>query len=145
MKIKCRLHYFFISKQLKDHLKECKILPNIYSDHSAVALSVSLNESEFPQGPGFWKFNNSLLSDINYVELLTFKIPMFAKKYEQVNNKGLFWEMIKMEIRAFTIAFSKKKPKQKRDEESILLSEMMKLQTNSRGHIVILLRPSWRE
>ena len=41
----------------------------------------------------------------DYVELLTFKILMFAKKYEQVNDKGLYWEMIKMEIRAFTIAF----------------------------------------
>lgn len=70
-----------------------------------------------------------MLSDTNYVELLTFEIPTFAKKYEQVNDKGLFWEMIKMEIRAFTIAFSKKKAKQKRDEESILLSEMMKVQT----------------
>ena len=34
-----------------------------------------------------------------------------------------------MEIRAFTIAFSKKKAKGKRDEESVLLSEMMRLQT----------------
>ena len=34
-----------------------------------------------------------------------------------------------MEIRVFTIAFSKKKAKRKRDEESILLSEMMRLQT----------------
>ena len=54
---------------------------------------------------------------------------MFAKKYEQVNDKSLYWEMIKMEIHAFTIAFSKKKAIRKRDEESILLSEMMKVQT----------------
>ena len=58
---------------------------------------------------------------------------MFAKKHEQVNDKGLYWEMIKMEIRAFTIAFSKKKAKRKRDEESILLSEMMKLQSKLRA------------
>ena len=111
MKMQCRLDCFFISKQLKDHVKECKIVPNIYSDHSAVALSVSFNESELPRGPGFWKLNNSLLSETNYVELLTVKIPMFAKKHEQVNGKGLYWEMIKMEIRAFTIAFAKKKAK----------------------------------
>ena len=54
---------------------------------------------------------------------------MFAKKYEQISDKGLYWEMIKMEIRAFTIAFSKKKAKRKRDEESILLTEMRRLQT----------------
>ena len=36
--------------------------------------------------------------------------------------------MIKMEIRAFTIQYSKKKAKYTRDEESALLSEMIKLQ-----------------
>ena len=80
MKIQCRLDYFFISKKQKDRVKDYKILPTIYSDHSAVALSMSFNESELPRGPGVWKFNNSLLSDTNYVELLTLKIPMFAKK-----------------------------------------------------------------
>ena len=85
--------------------------------------------SSLDRGPGFWKFNNSLLSDTNYVELLTFNIPMFAKKQEQVNGKGLYWETIKLEIRAFTIAFAKKKAKRKRDEESALLSEIIKLQT----------------
>ena len=50
MKIQCRLDYF-ISKQLKDHVKECKIVPNIYSDHSAVDLSMSFSESELPRGP----------------------------------------------------------------------------------------------
>lgn len=70
---------------------------------------MSFNESELAQGPEFWKFNNSLLSDTNYMELLTLKIPMFAKKHEQVNDKGLYWEMIKMEICAFRIALSKKR------------------------------------
>ena len=90
---------------------------------------MSFNESELPQGPGFWKFNNSLLSDTNHVELLSFKIPMFAKKYEQITDKGLYWELIKMEICTFTISFSKKKAKRKQDKKSILLSEMMRLQT----------------
>ena len=127
MKIQCRLDYFLISKQLEDRAKECKILPNIFSDHSAVALLLFFNECESPRGPGFWKFNSSLLSDANYVELLTCKIPEFAKKHELVNDKGLYWEMIKMEIRAFTIAFSKNKAKRNRQSQT-LLSEMMRLQ-----------------
>ena len=91
-------------------------------------LSISFCEHESPRGPGFWKFNNSLLSDTKYVELLNFLIPEFAKKHQGTEDKGLFWEMIKMEIRAFTIKFLKKKAKIKRDEESALLSEMIKLQ-----------------
>ena len=110
-------------------MEDCKIIPNIHSDHSALALSVLFDESELPRGPGFWKFNNSLLSDTNYVQLLTFQFPEFAKKHQQVKDKGLHWEMIKMEIRAFTIKFSKKKAKRKRDEEIALLSEMTKIQT----------------
>lgn len=39
----------------------------------------------------------------------------------------MFWEMIKMEIRTF-VKFLKKKAKSKHDEESSLLSEMIKLQ-----------------
>ena len=69
-----------------------------------------------------------MLSDTKYVELLNFLIPEFAKKHQGTEDKGLFWEMIKMEIRTFTIKFSKKKAKSKRDEESALLSEMIKLQ-----------------
>jgi len=49
-----------------------------------------------------------LLSDAKYVELLNFLIPEFAKKHQGIKDKGLFWEMIKMEIRTFTIKFSKK-------------------------------------
>ena len=49
-----------------------------------------------------------------------------------------------MEFRAFTIAFSKKKAKRKRDEESILLSEMMRLQTKLQTSYRDFLIPNWR-
>ena len=111
MKIQCRLDHLFVSNQPSIRICESKIVPNIYSDHSAVVLSISFSEYEAPRGPGFWKFNNSLLSDTKYVELLNFLIPEFAKKPQGTEDKGLFWEMIKMEIRTFTIKFSKKKSK----------------------------------
>ena len=57
----------------------------------------------------FWKFNNSLLIDEEYVDLITGKKPEFVLMYHNVTDKGLLWELIKMEIRAVTIAFSKKK------------------------------------
>ena len=133
MKIQCRLDHLFVSNQPSIRICESKIVPNIYSDHSAVVLSISFSEYEAPRGPGFWKFNNSLLSDTKYVELLNFLIPEFAKKHQGTEDKGLFWEMIKIEIRTFTIKFSKtknkkQKAKSKREEESALLSEMIKLQ-----------------
>ena len=109
--------YFFILKQLKDRVMECKILPTIYhSDSSDVALFVSDKKASSLGDLGPGRLLNSLLSDTNYVIILTWT--------SQRQSWGLYWEMIKMESRAFTIAFSKKKAKRKRHEEPTLLSEM---------------------
>ena len=106
MKIQCRLDYLFISKDLRPLLKNVKIVPNVFSDHSALGLFLSPEETEDQRGPGFWKFNNLLLTDKGYTKLISKKIPEFASKYHKVTDKGLLWEMIKMEIRATTILFS---------------------------------------
>ncbi|KAL9965225.1 hypothetical protein ACROYT_G028996 [Oculina patagonica] len=83
------------------------ILVNVYAPNDPNQQVVFLRE-----------LSNNILS--NY--------DVFAKKHQEIEDKGLFWEMIKIEIRAFTIQFSKKKAKSKRDEESALLLEMTKLQ-----------------
>lgn len=40
MKIQCRLDHLFVSNQPSNRICESKIIPNIYSDHSAVVLSI---------------------------------------------------------------------------------------------------------
>ena len=74
MKIQCRLDYLVISKDMRSSLKFVKIIPNIFSDHSALSLSIISEEKEVNRGPGFWKFNNSLLTDKDYTELISQKI-----------------------------------------------------------------------
>ena len=86
------------------------------------------------RGPGFWKFNNSLLTDHDYVDLITKKIPEFAFKYHELDDRGIFWEMIKMEIRATTITYTKRKARQKRDEEKCLLARFYQLQQQLRAN-----------
>jgi len=117
MKIQCRLDYLMISKDMRSSLQTVKIIPNVFSDHSALGLSLSFEEKQVQQGPGFWKFNNSLSTDKDYTELISKKIPEFASEYHEVTDKGLIWEMIKTEIRVATILFSKRKAKEKRDKE----------------------------
>ena len=128
MKLQWRLDYFLISKDIRSSQKYVKIIPNIFSDHSALSLSIISEEKEVKRGPGFWKFNNSLLTDKDYTELISQKIPEFASKYREVTDKGLLWEMIKMDIRAATILFSKRKARQRRDTEKKLLEEFNRLQ-----------------
>ena len=72
-------------------------------------------QTVFPRGPGFWKFNNSLLSDTTFVELLTFKIPMFAKTMNKSTTKGCSsGKWLKWKLVPLLKLFSKKKAKRKR-------------------------------
>ena len=56
---------------MESAIQDPNIVANIFSDHSAVSLSMSLESNETKRGPGFWKFNNSLLMDKCYTEMIT--------------------------------------------------------------------------
>ena len=49
-------------------LKECNILTSYKSDHSPIKLCLKLNKLK--HGKALWKFNNSLLCDIDYLETI---------------------------------------------------------------------------
>ena len=51
---------------------------NAHSDNSAVSLNIAFDEESPLRGPGFWKFNNSLSLDTDYVKILTFKFSKFV-------------------------------------------------------------------
>ena len=74
--------------------------------------------NENPRGPGFWKFNNSLLEDKEYTTKILELYPQLREKYHYVNDQQLFWELIKMEIRSTTISFSKGKAQAIRRHEA---------------------------
>ena len=110
-KIQCRLDFFPISKKLNDLTNKCKIVYAPKTDHSATLIYLKSNEMRQKKGPGFWKFNQSLLIDKTYVSSLRAEIPNFRQKYNAVEDLTLKWDLIKMEIRSFTIKYSKNKTK----------------------------------
>ena len=119
-KIQARLEYFLISKDLFSDVQSCCIVNSPESDHSSITLHLKSENLMQPKGPGFWKFNDSLLEDCEYVDKLPEQIPLFKDKYSDVQNANLKWDLIKMKIRGFTIKFSKIKAKRRRNEEQIL-------------------------
>ena len=60
-----------------------------------------------PKAPGFWKFNNSLLDDEDFTSAIRESLPDFKDKYADLDDLGLKWDLIKMDIRGFTIKYSK--------------------------------------
>ena len=64
---------------------------------------------KFNRGPGFWRFNVSLLGNIDYVNDINVLIEKVLKTtFENVLKK---WDYLKMEIRGLTIKFSARKKK----------------------------------
>ena len=79
-KIQCRLDYFSISQPLNGFVNNTEIAPGFKTDHWLVQLSL-IKENQ-PRGKGFWKFNSSLLSDMDYVNAIKSEI----KETEQNQN-----------------------------------------------------------
>ena len=119
-KVQCRLDYFLISNELNSLVSDCRIVFTPNTDHSAVQLNLISEESKQKKGPGFWKFNYSLLEDNQYVSQLRENISEFKSKHQDVEDLGLRWDLIKMEIRGFTVKYTKTKARERRDEEKFL-------------------------
>ena len=94
------LDRFFLAKQLVSNVASCDILPYTLSDH---AFGSSKRRS------GVWRFNNSLLSDVDFRNVLSkaivdfkFQIPNFASLRE-------WWDSLKVEICKVSATYSTRK------------------------------------
>ena len=74
------------------------------------------------RGPGFWKLNTSLLTEMDYINQIRAVIKETQKEYQNDTffNDALMWEMIKLNIRKQSLKYSTiKKAKISRREEEI--------------------------
>ena len=60
-----RLDFFIVSEDMFTLVHDSDIVPGYRTDHSGIILKIKLQENERERG--YWKFNNSLLKDTNYV------------------------------------------------------------------------------
>ena len=123
LRLKSRIDFFLISKDLTVNIKRSEILPAIAPDHNAISISLTL-PNKCPRGPGFWKFNNTLLKDPQYIDKIRYTYTEARKYYGHLTDRRLFWEMIKMEIRSATITYSKNKCKSIGNREQELIQKL---------------------
>jgi hypothetical protein len=121
-----RLDYWLVSVHLMYDLNNVDIKSSIRSDHSMI--DIDFYKSDTPdRGPSFWRFNASLLKDKTYIEQIKTCLEKATEKYKDLNDTGLKWDMIKMELRSTTICYSKNKAKLTRDnikQKMIIVNEL---------------------
>ena len=141
------LDYFLISTELTSDVKECTIKPGYRSDHSLITLS--LKKQEFVRDRPYWKFNNSLLTDKEYVQCiksvinnitLQYAVPVYnmdsIKEIDPDNiaftiSDQLFFETLLMEIRGKSISYASYKKKKDSEEENRLNNILKGLEDKS--------------
>ena len=106
-KIQCRLDYFLVSQDLCRLATSCKIVHAAETDHSEILIHFKKDTANQRKGPGFWKFNNSLLKDEKYINKLRNNLNRYKDKYKEVE-----------EIRGFTVMYSKSKAKAQKKQRN---------------------------
>ena len=74
-----RLDYFLVSESLANYTRDEKINPGYRTDHSTISLSLVFKE--MPKCKSFWKFNNSLLKNENYIQEIRNVILEVKRQY----------------------------------------------------------------
>ena len=95
-----RLDYIWTSSTVFDKTRvQYYFGPSV--SHRGCGIAILL--SEVVKGPGYWKFNNSLLEDINYVNQMNEVTDSFIRGDNTANQDQQSWELLKLRIKQFSM------------------------------------------
>ena len=115
-----RLDYILATDMIIDDLLECSMYSFASSDHRGVAMELKCHDQT--RGPGFWKFNNALLKDINFVDKINNVITEFLAEHTDT-EADLKWELLKIQLKSEAIQYSKRIAIDKKNNKILLQSE----------------------
>ena len=139
-----RLDYFLISEDILSLNPKSFILNAYKSAHNIIKLSIQ--KSGQKRGKGLWKFNNALLENLEFVDMIkaeislinqTYALPVYSEAFVATDNgetidisisSTLFLETLLCQLRGKIIKFSKTLKKQETEAEDTLVSSIKKLQ-----------------
>ena len=115
-----------ISRSLSDQVASCNISPCVFSDHDVVDLDLPLNNAPRRRSE-VWKFNSSLLSDLDFKQLITNEIEACKLEVNNFTSLGDWWDDLKIRIRTLSIDFSVCKHKKSNAEHSSLSKQLIRV------------------
>ena len=85
-KLNSRIEFFLVSRPISYNVKRTEVRSSIAPDHKAIFLGMVV-QSELKRGPGTWKFNNALLEDQYYIDLM-FYLPSDIRKIRRCRKRA---------------------------------------------------------
>ena len=115
LKICSPIDFFLIPRHQIYLVEQIETVISNAPDHKAVKLKFNCPNSK--RRSGLWKFNNALLEDEGYVNLIRENYAYISEKYSGQEDKRFKWEFPKLELRGLIISFAKNKVKNLRQIE----------------------------
>ena len=121
-----RLDYVFLNENVSSDAVECNIVPYPASDHDGVEVTFEFGDVQ-NRGPGYFKINNSILCEDDYVQDINNVIQETVQTFEQVVDPQMLWDICKTQIRTVTQIYCVNRARKKRDITSQLKAELKEL------------------
>ena len=109
---KARLDRFYAATSIVPSIHSCQIIPCSLSDHSAVSLCFKCPPRN--KGSAYWHFNNSLLEDKNYHDIISLFWSNWQLEKSSFTNISNWWDLGKAQIKSLTQTYCREKAKEKR-------------------------------
>lgn len=120
-----RIDFFLIDYAYLTNIKHCDYGAIVLSEHCPVSLHIKIGHIPTTKK---WRFNNSLLSDLNIVEELKKQIEFFLQTNDDPDiTRSTLWETFKVYLRGQIISLINMKNKQQREKESKITEELIEL------------------
>ena len=131
-----RIDRFYLSSLLKGMISDFETVPCSCSDHSFIVLNLTSSGNDAVTfGKSYWKFNNDLLEDENFVRSFRY----FWALVSRTTNVTLeWWDRMKEQIRLFCIDYSKGKNKHLYGELKKLKKQYSALDLNCNSDLNVL-------
>ena len=110
-----RRDYFLIDNRILPSVSSCSYEPIVISDHAPVTVNIHFGGHAHSRTP--WRFNTRLLSDDNFVGMISAQIDMFLSINKTPDiSASLLWETLKAYIRGQIISYVNHENKQRREK-----------------------------
>ena len=115
-----RIDFALVSGGLDQLVELTQYITSIKTDHRAFYMTI--NTQQFERGTGYWKLNNSLLQESEYVQKINEELDACIKSTREKTPEQK-WETIKKRIKTASIKYSRNKSQQ----DKIVISQLSEI------------------
>lgn len=116
-----RLDFIFVPDEYIDKCAQCEIVSMAQTDHRLVYMKYRL--TSVVRGPSYWKFNDSLIQDQAFVNIMNNLIENYIADNADLEPQ-MKWDLCKVKIRELCIAYSKDKTHNNKTQSKALNKEL---------------------